>query len=387
MLNNANKYQEYAVRIRRQLHMYPEVGYDIDNTIKFIAGELDKLNVKYYKNIGIASLVAVIKGQKDSPVIGFRADVDALDIEEKNEISYKSKVSGKMHACGHDVHGAILLTLIKYLIDEKVVINGTLKFVFQAAEEGPHAGGELVCLDPIMDDVDVFYAFHVNPSIDAGKIGLKFGEFNASCDDFVIKMIGRSGHAAYPHLAIDPIQMAVEVYNLIQNMKNRELDQTEKSVISICVLESGKAFNIIPDCAYMKGTVRTYSKEIKAKIKQRMTEIVSSIATLHGGSYELDYRDGVIPTINTPEVCDFLKGVIIETIGSDNYIEMNNVSMGVDDFAYYVDKAKGAMMCLGTRNEDKDCIYPLHNSKFNVDEDVFIIGVEVYLQAILKYLQ
>ena len=173
------------------------------------------------------------------------------------------------------------------------------------------------------------------------KIGIKFGEFNASCDDFTIKLIGKSGHAAYPHLSIDPIQMAVEVYQLIQNMKNRQLDQTQKAVISICVMEAGKAFNIIPDYAYLKGTVRTYNKEIKKKIKKQIEEIVRNVVNLHQGDYELEYRDGVIPTINTPEVCEVLKQVVVDTIGIDNYIELDTVSMGVDDFAYYVDKAKG----------------------------------------------
>ncbi|MBP6903818.1 MAG: M20/M25/M40 family metallo-hydrolase, partial [Bacilli bacterium] len=148
-----------------------------------------------------------------------------------------------------------------------------------------------------------------------------------------------------------------------------------------------KAFNIIPDYAYLKGTVRTYNKEIKKKIKKQIEEIVRNVVNLHQGDYELEYRDGVIPTINTPEVCEVLKQVVVDTIGIDNYIELDTVSMGVDDFAYYVDKAKGAMMSLGVRNEEKDCIYPLHNSRFNVDEDVFIIGVEVYLKAILQYMK
>ena len=387
MLKEQDRYQEYAVWVRRQLHMYPEIGFDIDNTVKFISQELDKLNVTYYTGIGRSSIVAILGTKTDKPTIGFRADVDALEIEEMNQVEYKSKIQGRMHACGHDVHGAILLTLIKYLVEEKIELNGQLKFIFQAAEEGPTAGGELVCQDKLMDDVDVFLAFHVNPAIEAGKIGIKFGEFNASCDDISIKLIGKSGHAAYPHLSIDPIQMAVEVYQLIQNMKSRQLDQTQKSVISICVMEAGKAFNIIPDYAYLKGTVRTYNKETKEKIKKQIEEIVKSVACLHQGNYELDYREGVIPTINTPEVCEVLKKVVIDTIGIENYIELDTVSMGVDDFAYYINKAKGVMMCLGIRNEEKDCLYPLHNSRFNVDEDVFKLGVEVYLKAILQYMK
>lgn len=387
MLKNQAKYQQYAVWVRRQLHMHPEIGFDIDNTVKFIAKELDSLHVKYYTGIGRSSLVAVLEGEAEKPVIGFRADVDALEIEEMNDVAYKSKIPGRMHACGHDAHGAILLTLIKYLVEEKITIKGKLKFVFQAAEEGPIAGGELVCQDKIMDDVDVFLAFHVSPAIEAGKIGIKFGEFNASCDDFTLKLIGKSGHAAYPHLSIDPIQMAVEVYNMIQNMKNRQLDQTQKAVISVCVFEAGKAFNIIPDYAYLKGTVRTYNKEIKETIKKQIEEIATSVANLHHGRYELEYRDGVIATINTPEVCKVLKEVVIDVIGNDNYRELDTVSMGADDFAYYVEKAKGAMMCLGTKNVNKDCIYPLHNSRFNVDEDVFSLGVEIYLKAICKYMK
>lgn len=385
MLNNEKKYQEYVVLTRRHLHENPEIGFDINETINFIAQELDKLNVKYYKNIGISSLVAVIEGNNKTPVIGFRADVDALEIQEMNDVSYKSKIDGRMHACGHDAHTAILLTLIKYIVEEKVQINGTLKFIFQAAEEGPTSGGELVCKDKLMDDVDVFLAIHVNPMIPSKKIGIKSGEFNASCDDFVIKLIGKSGHAAYPSYSIDPIQMGVEVYTLIQNMKARELDPLEKSVISVCVFEAGSAFNIIPDCCYLKGTVRTYSKTIKDKIKTKLFDIVKSVTTLHNGSYEIDYQDGVIPTINTVEVCEYLKKIVINTFGNDSFYEITTPSMGVDDFAYYIDLKKGAMVCLGTKNEKKFKETPLHNSHFNIDEDSMLVGVEFYLESIKNW--
>lgn len=379
------KYIDYCIEKRRQIHMYPETGYDIDNTIDLISRELDKLGIKYYKNIGVSSLVAVLEGKGIGPVIGFRADVDALDIEEQNEFSYKSKIKGKMHACGHDAHGAILLTTLKYLVEENVEFNGTIKAIFQAAEEGPTAGGEKVCKDELMKDVDVFFAVHLSPEYDTGVIRLKAGEFNASCDDFKIKMIGKSGHAAYPHLAIDPIQMANEVYMQIQTMKARKLDQTEKVVISVCVMEAGSANNIIPDYCVMKGTVRTYNKELKKIIYEEMNKICKSVASLHDGSYELIYTDECIPLINSKEDVEILEEIVITELGKEYLLKNETYSMGVDDFAYYTDLAKGVMFNLGTRNEKTNQVASLHNSKFNPDENAFVNGVIMYLGIIKKY--
>lgn len=378
------KYIDYCIDIRRKIHMYPETGYDIDKTIELISSELDKLGIKYYKNIGISSLVAVIEGNEPGKVIGFRADVDALDIEEKNDFEYKSKIPGKMHACGHDAHGAILLTTLKYIKDNNIKFKGTIKAIFQAAEEGPTAGGAKVCMDPIMADVDEFYAVHLSPSYESGKIKVKAGEFNASCDDFVIKLIGKSGHAAYPHLAIDPIQMANEVYMMIHSMKSRKLNQTEKTVISVCMINSGSANNIIPDTCVMKGTVRTYNKYLKKQINEELDNICKSVCQLHGGSYELTYTDECIPLINDYEICESLKSIIIDTLGEENLILDEEYSMGVDDFAYYTDLKKGAMFNLGTRNEATNQTASLHNSKFNPDESSFINAVKVYLEIIKR---
>lgn len=379
------KYIDYCIEIRRKIHMYPETGYDIERTIDLISSELDKLGVKYYKNIGISSLVAVIEGEKPGCTIGFRADVDALDIEEQNDVEFKSRIPGKMHACGHDAHGAILLTTIKYIIEKGIKFNGCIKAIFQAAEEGPTAGGAKVCADPLMNDVDCFFAVHLSPEYETGKIRIKGGEFNASCDDFCIKMIGKSGHAAYPHLAVDPIQMAFEVYGLIQSMKTRKLNQTEKAVISVCTLESGKANNIIPDYAVMKGTVRTYNKELKSIIHKEMDNICKAVSALHDGSYELIYTDECIPLINSKKDCEILKEVIIDSLGEEYLIENEVYSMGVDDFAYYADLSRGVMFNLGTKNEKTGQTRSLHNSKFNPDEASFINAVKVYLGIINKY--
>ena len=379
------KYLDYAIKVRRDIHMYPETGYDINRTIDYIATELDKLGIKYYKNIGISSMVAVLEGTEKGPVIGFRADVDALDILEMNDVDYKSKIEGKMHGCGHDCHAGILLATLKYIVDEKVSFKGTIKAIFQAAEEGPTSGGAKVCMDPIMDDVDCFFAVHMSPSYDIGQIKIKAGEFNASCDDFTIKMIGSSGHAAYPHLAIDPIQMANEVYMLIQSMKARELKQVEKTVISVCMFNAGTATNIIPDECTLRGTVRTYNKELKTLIKEKLENIAKSVALMHNANYEFDYIDDCIPLINTEETCDFLVDVIKETIGEEYLVMDGEYSMGVDDFAYYVDKSKGAMFNLGCRNIKEGKTASLHNSCFNPDENSFLNGIKLYVEIIKQY--
>ena len=379
------KYENYCINVRRHIHKYPGVGFEVNETIDFIASELDKLKVEYYKNVGISSLVAVLKGKTEKPVIGIRADIDALEIEEENDIEYKSVYPKKMHACGHDAHGAMLLTLIKVIVEEKIEFDGTLKCIFQAAEEGPVSGGILVCEDGIVDDVEVFFAHHVSPALPTGMIGLKYGELNASCDDFIITLFGKGTHAAYPHQGIDPIQMAVEVYSAINLMKNRELDPIEKAVISICVIESGTTFNAVPEKAVIKGTFRTYNNDLRKQIKLKMENIVKSIATMHNGTYEIEFLEGIVPLINSYDVVDYVKGVALKTFGEDKVHIFNTPSMGGDDFSYYVDKAKGAMIIIGVGNPDKGCNIMNHNPRFNIDEDGLIVGIELYLQAIMNY--
>ena len=378
------KYIDYCIKVRRDIHMYPETGFDIEKTVSYIANELDKLGIKYYKNIGVSSLVAVIEGEEKGTIIGVRADVDALDILEENDAAYSSKISGKMHACGHDAHAAILLTTLKYIVEEKIKFKGVIKAIFQAAEEGPVSGGKLVCGNEIVKDVNSFYAVHLSPLYETGKIKIKEGEFNASCDDFTIKMIGKSGHAAYPHLAIDPIQMIHEVYMMIQTLKTRKLDQTEKVVISICKIEGGTANNIIPEYCEIKGTVRTYNKYLKTLIKEELENICKYVALCHNGNYQFTYTDECLPLINSKKETEVLEKVIIDVLGEDCLIKDETYSMGVDDFAYYIDLSNGAMFNLGTKNVEKGCTASLHNCKFNPDEDAFINAVKVYVEIIKR---
>lgn len=384
-MNKIQKYESYCIGVRRYFHMHPEIGYHLEKTTSFIIDELDKLGVSYVKVIGGGSIVVSLGNGK--PIIGIRADIDALEIQEENYISYKSTYDGKMHACGHDCHAAILLTLIKYIIEEKVEFNGTLKCIFQDAEELTESGGLQVIESGIVDDVDIFLSFHVDPRIPVGKVGLKYGEFNASCDDFIITLIGKGGHAAYPQYAIDPIQMFNEVYMHIQNMKARELTQTEKSVIAISKVNAGHANNIIPNSLTFEGTVRTFNEDIRKKIKERIEEIVHGITNIHHGKNVINYIMGLPALFNSFDVCRTIEEVIKRELGCHNFVLLDDVSMGSDDFSYYSNKAKGAMMALGVRNEELGYTESIHNSKFMADEKSLIIGVKIYLEIIKKIFQ
>ena len=314
------------------------------------------------------------------PIIGIRCDIDALPITELCDVPFKSCNEGHMHACGHDSHTALGLTLLKICKDNNLKFPGTLRIYFQANEEGSNTGGERIANMGLIDDVDDMVCYHVDPRIETGIIGIKADDYNACCDEFHITFIGKGGHAAYPHLSHDPIAMLVEAYNAITNFRNREIPPYERCVISMTMINAGVAYNVIPDTAELVATIRCYSKELEDFINKRVKEIAESCAKAYGGTIEYNYRYGCLPFKNTPSLIDDCKVGLIEAIGEDHVYVMPQPSFGADDFAYYVNKAKrGAMLALGCMNTEKGWTYPLHNAHFMLDEDCFEPGLKGYL--------
>lgn len=374
----------YCQQIRHELHACPELEYDLPRTLALVERELDALGVKHQLYPRLSSIVAEIGSGK--PVIGLRADMDALPITEENDIPFKSTRPGVMHACGHDAHTALALSLLKALVRERPALHGTFRVYFQANEEGANTGGEAIASAGLMDDLDTVFCYHVDPRLEAGKIGVREGDYNASCDDFTASFHGRGGHAAYPHLAIDPIAMTVEAYQAIQDMKNRELPPAERCVISITMLEAGTAYNVIPESAKMTATVRCYNPDLSRLIARRTQEICESIAAMHKGTVDFHYRYGCPAFRNSPALIARTRVALSRAIGSANVFEMPDPSFGADDFAYYVERAHdGAMLALGVRNEEKGCTAPLHNPRFMIDEDAYLTGLVGYA-AILENL-
>jgi amidohydrolase len=321
------------------------------------------------------SVVAYVgEGEK---TVGLRADIDALPIEEKNEVPYRSRVKGVMHACGHDAHTAMLLGAAKILkkLRDSGKLKNRVKLIFQSCEEYPPcSGGKRLVEAGVCDDLDTIFAQHVYPELPSGVIGAKEGPMMAAADFFKIKLIGKSAHASKPHMGIDPILMAAQVINTVHHIVSRRVNPFHPAVITIGKIQGGYAPNQIPDEVLLEGTVRTFDEENRKNIKSWLEKAVWGITLSYGGAYEYDYIEGYPPVINDKGAVEFGKTVVEKLFGEKHFEFLKEPSTGGEDFAYYLQKVKGAYFRLGIRNEEKGIIHPLHSAYFDIDEDVLPVG-------------
>ena len=375
LIKESKDMEEYVIEKRRHFHMYPETGFEEFKTSAYLLEELTKIGYEVIKTAG-TGLIAILDSGKGGKVIALRADIDALNVTEENDKPYCSRIPGKMHACGHDAHTAMLLTAANIIYKHKDKLTGKLKLIFQPAEEGG-GGAKRIVEEGHIDDVDQIFGIHVWREQPAGVIATRKGPFLASADQFQIEIKGKGGHAASPHQTFDPTAVMVDIYNAIQKIVSREIDPLDKVVISIPMLEGSDAHNIIPNIAKMEGTFRTFSNEVREFILKRMQEIIEGYS--HAWRCEGTFKyaiDGVYypPTINDDEsVEDVIK--ILEPLDK---VENVDLTMGGEDFAFYLNKTKGAFIALGLYNEEKGIIHPHHHSKFDVDEDILWKGAAIY---------
>lgn len=370
--------EKYILKHRRHLHQYPELGFECEKTASYLQSELESLNIPYTSEIGVHSIVGVIENG-EGPVIGLRADFDALPIQEESDVDFPSKQEGKMHACGHDTHTAMLLGTAKYLSEHKDEWSGTVKLIFQEAEEGPNPGGALAIVKSgLVDDCDRFFAFHVSATDKAGLFLISKNEALASADTIKITFKGRGAHAAYPHLGIDPIIMQAEFINTVQTLVSRKKDPMEKGVITIAQVKAGTTHNIIPETAYIEGTVRTFSESVRSMFEAGIKEIAESIAKQHGGTAEVNYIREYDALINTEaEANEFIKAAT-PVFGEEHIEVLDKPSMGAEDFSRYVSLKKGAMAWLGVGFKNQ-YNYPMHHPKMKVNETALINGCKTLI--------
>ncbi|GAB6099928.1 amidohydrolase [Halanaerocella petrolearia] len=376
--------EEELISLRRKLHQYPELGFKETKTSQLVADFLIDLGLEVDRvaKTGVVGLLDCGAG----PTIALRADMDALPIPEQTEVSYKSKVDGVMHACGHDGHTAILLETAKVLSQIKDQLSGKIKFIFQPAEEGP--GGALPLVETGVlssPPVDNIFGLHINNELPTGVIGLHSEVVSAAADEINLTILGKSGHASTPHQGVDAIVVASQVITSLQNIISRQTDPHQIAVINLGTINGGYRRNVIADKVEITGTVRTTNPELREKMPTRIEELVSGVTKSQGASYKLDYDFGYPVLINSNALVDELE----ETINSISYVDkleyMSHPSLGAEDFAYYLQQVPGIFFRLGAAKKEKD-YYSAHHPKFSFDEEALKVGVALFVYLTLEKL-
>lgn len=388
-LNEANTIKDELIEIRRDIHKHPELGFQEERTSTLIKKFLYKEGIKF-RSVAKTGVCAEIKGELEGGpqrVIALRADIDALPIQDKKKVPYASQVEGKMHACGHDAHTTILLGVAKILNNYKEQFSGTVKFLFEPAEEtiggAPYMIEERVLENP---KVDMVIGLHVSENIETGKIRVKKEWVNASSNPFVVRIIGSGGHGASPQMTVDPIVAASFLITELQTIVSREITPVRPVVISIGSIHGGSAQNVIPDEVEIKGIIRTISEEDRKYVLRRFQDIINNVCKSFRTKADIKIEEGYPSLFNNADVVDRVKGAAINLLGKENVLEQINPSMGVESFAYFAEERPSAFYYLGTGNSAKNTTKPAHSSLFDIDEDAICIGVSLQCSICYEYL-
>ena len=366
--------------IRRDLHRHPELLFDVHRTAGIVAERLREWGVdEIVTGIGRTGVVGVIrgKGQNSSKVIGLRADMDALPIHEETNLEHRSTVPGKMHACGHDGHTAMLLGAAKYLAETRD-FDGTAVVIFQPAEEGG-GGGKEMCADGLMErfGIDEVYGLHNWPGMPVGRFAIRKGGIMAAADKFIIKLEGRGGHAAKPHETIDPLVAACQMVTALQTIASRNADPLESVVVSVTTVQAGEAFNVIPQHVMLKGTVRTLSHAVQDLAEQRLREIVTGLAQAFKVSCEIEYERGYPVTFNHAGQTDFVTSATKQTFGSDSIDADTAPTMGAEDFSFMLNERPGAYIFMGNGDSAG-----LHHPAYEFNDEAIPYGIAYWASLV-----
>lgn len=380
----SEKFQDEIVALRREFHQNPELSWQEYNTAVRIEQELNKIGITDTKRIAGTGVVGLIKGKKGSKVVALRADIDALLVQEENETSYRSQNDGIMHACGHDAHTAMLLGAAKVLWELREQFEGTVKLIFQPAEEVIE-GAKKMLEEGVLEGVDSILAIHVWSELPSGKVSLEEGPRFAAGDRFKIAIKGKGSHGAMPHMGIDAIVAASAVVMNLQTIVSREIDPQEPAVISIGKIEGGGNYNVICDSVLIKGTARSFNLQVQKKFPLLLERIIKHTASSFNARAELEYMEGALPCINDPAISKIVKESITKLYGN-NIVMPCSKTTATEDFSFFLNKIPGVIAFLGTYNEEKGVIYPHHHNMFNIDEDILSIGTSLYAQFAIDFL-
>ena len=376
------KFKNKIIKIRRDIHKHPELSFQEVRTAKLVSDSLKKFGLEVDENIGKTGVVGILKGARPGKTIAFRADMDALPIQETSDLSYKSVNDGVMHACGHDAHTAMLLVAAEILSKNIEQISGKIKFIFQPAEEG-FGGAKFMIDDGALEGVEEIYGLHVWNYQESGTIGLKSGPVMAAADKFEIIINGIGGHGAAPQGTVDCVVVSSYLIQSLQTIVSRNTNPIDSTAITIGQINGGYNFNIIADKVILKGTARSYTEENRLMIKKRLQEIINGTESMFNAKIELIYEDGYPPVINDIAATKKLSRIANKIVG--NKLISPYLSMGGEDFSYFAQKVPGCFFFLGTMPDGKDkTSTPHHCSHFDIDEDSMVIGTSVFVELALQ---
>jgi amidohydrolase len=379
--------REEMIDLRRDFHRYPELGMEEERTAGVVANRLEGLGLKVSTGIGKTGVVGLLEGKGPGNTLLLRADMDALPIQEENNVSYRSEKKNVMHACGHDGHMAILLTVAKVLSAHREDFSGFVKFVFQPGEEG-FGGARLMIEDRVLKDpqVNAAFALHLITRMPLGIIGLRSGPVMACMDDFSILIKGKGGHAANPEEGVDAILISSQVISALQSLISREAPPLTPLVVHVGTINGGSAFNIIADSVKLKGTLRTHDETLRRSMPERMDRILKGVTEALRGTHELDYQFGYPSVINDPVMTKLVAEAAAKVAAIKGTFEMQP-AMTSDDMAFFLKEVPGSYFFLGAANAEKGLNKPHHNSMFDFDEEALVIGAETMARVALMYLE
>jgi len=366
-----------TIAIRRQIHSRPELAFEEYETAKIICMILDEKGIEHTSGIAKTGVVGIIKGKNpDKKAVALRADMDALPIHEQNEVAYKSRILGKMHACGHDVHTACLLGTAKILKTISGEFEGTVKLIFQPSEEKYPGGAKVMIGEGVLQNptVDIIFGQHVYPDLEVGKIGLKSGQYMASTDEIFITVKGKGGHGATPHKNIDPVLIASHIIVALQQIISRNQNPVQSSVLTFGRVIADGRTNVTPDEVKLEGIMRTFDEPWRSEMKVRIKKMAQAIAEGMGGSCEVVFDQGYPVLVNNEELTTRAKTYAVEFLGAENVADLE-MRTTAEDFAYFAQEIPGCFYRLGIRNEEKGIVSNLHSAKFDVDESSLETGM------------
>jgi amidohydrolase len=378
--------QPQLVEWRRHLHQRPELGFKEQLTAQLIAQKLQEWGIEHQTGIAQTGIVATIPSNRPGPVLAIRADMDALPVQEENDVPYRSMHDGVMHACGHDGHTAIALGTAYYLSQHRDDFAGTVKFIFQPAEEGPGGAKPMVEAGVLKNpDVDAIIGLHLWNNLPLGTVGVRSGALMAAVECFKCTILGKGGHGAMPHQTVDSVVVSAQIVNALQTIVARNVDPIESAVVTVGELHAGTAQNVIAGTARMSGTVRYFNPKLEGYFGKRLEQVIGGVCQSQGASYELDYWHLYPPVINDVKIAELVRSVASEVIETPAGIVPECQTMGGEDMAFFLQAVPGCYFFLGSANPTKDLAYPHHHPRFDFDETALGMGVEIFIRCVEKF--